>query len=752
MVAARAFNERVVSQTFAPFTCQVYPDKYSSAQLLAEYLTFSNRSNYVSILYPSTDSGIQSREIVGIALDQLGFEWFSASYLIDQPSRTATDHILAALQTVQDRGFRTIVVTMENPELELPSIAEAADTLGMNNGDYVWVWFGPFFVQLLYSNDPVVYKLLFGSTWLAAADPFVFAELFNKTDSFSSAITSQSSNFVNQVNAMNPIQKGEPGYVFANPAYFTDIHHTEYLQSFIYDAIMSIGIGGCLAEQEPNGTIPGTSHIQGISEVNFSGASGTVQYNKGSSANPGARLFANSTYWIAFNLIPTLDNGGAYSMPAVLIPGNSTWTKVEQYIYGDGSNLPPPLRDPPNENYLSHGLTALGFVLMAMVVLSSLATAMWVYVNRMEQVLRAAQPMFLYALALGSAVFSLAIAFLSFDEGDGLSVGRLSKLCMTVPWLVSIGHVITYGALFAKLYRVNKVLQFTRRKVGVQQAVWPSTILLLAALILLAIWTALDPMQWRRIVLDPYTGDSIGRCESNNMTTFVSVLVVVLIIPMFLTGWMAWKTKDVDDAYTESSWIFALIALQLEITLVGTPVIAILRNLSSNGRYVGYVIILWIFPMSTLTLIMLPKFMALRRAKLGIVQATSKRGQRGTTRVTGIETSPAISSEPQPQSALYSSAFPQASAVSEQEYTAISHENNDQPTPEPERTMLAQSADHSPAGVVSIPIMGDTRESEQKTEQQETFQPQGDIEQTETTRSSSESVGDRTIRNCRVDL
>ena len=66
--------------------------------------------------------------------------------------------------------------------------------------------------------------------------------------------------------------------------------------------------------------------------------------------------------------------------------------------------------------------------------------------------------------------------------------------------------------------------------------------------------------------------------------------------------------------------------------------------------------------------------------------------------------------------------------------------------------MLAQSADHSPAGVVSIPIMGDTRESEQKTEQQETFQPQGDIEQTETTRSSSESVGDRTIRNCRVDL
>jgi hypothetical protein len=34
---------------------------------------------------------------------------------------------------------------------------------------------------------------------------------------------------------------------------------------------------------------------------------------------------------------------------------------------------------------------------------------------------------------------------------------------------------------------------------------------------------------------------------------------------MVLTGVMAWKTKDVDNAYAESWWIFVLFLVQLQV-------------------------------------------------------------------------------------------------------------------------------------------------------------------------------------------
>jgi len=114
------------------------------------------------------------------------------------------------------------------------------------------------------------------------------------------------------------------------------------------------------------------------------------------------------------------------------------------------------------------------------------------------------------------------------------------------------------------------------------------------------------------------------------MAAFIGTIAFVAVSPMGMTCWMAWKTRDVDDANSESWWIFVLVLLQLELCLLGAPFIAILRNLSTDGRYVGFVIILWAFPMSTLVLIMLPKLLAFRQAQRGEgdQQPKRKRGQR----------------------------------------------------------------------------------------------------------------------------
>jgi 7 transmembrane sweet-taste receptor of 3 GCPR len=140
--------------------------------------------------------------------------------------------------------------------------------------------------------------------------------------------------------------------------------------------------------------------------------------------------------------------------------------------------------------------------------------------------------------------------------------------------------------------------------------VGPLVVLVLAALLILSLWTALDPLQWSRVEINEITGESFGQCTDNSSGAFLIPLMVVVVIPTFLTLFMAWKTKDVDKAYSESKWIFSLVLLQLEVIIFAVPVIVILRGVSTDGKYLGMVIIVWSLPMSTLGLIMVPKYLA----------------------------------------------------------------------------------------------------------------------------------------------
>jgi hypothetical protein len=63
---------------------------------------------------------------------------------------------------------------------------------------------------------------------------------------------------------------------------------------------------------------------------------------------------------------------------------------------------------------------------------------------------------------------------------------------------------------------------------------------------------------------------------------------------------MAWKTRDVDESYSESKWIFALILVHFQVLLVAMPLIVILEDSSGDGRYIGWALILWTIPMSTM--------------------------------------------------------------------------------------------------------------------------------------------------------
>ena len=76
---------------------------------------------------------------------------------------------------------------------------------------------------------------------------------------------------------------------------------------------------------------------------------------------------------------------------------------------------------------------------MGIALLSVFVSVAWVVAYRAHAVVIAAQPLFLYVLCFGTAVYSLVILLSSFDEGSGWDETMLSKACMAIPWLAATG-------------------------------------------------------------------------------------------------------------------------------------------------------------------------------------------------------------------------------------------------------------------------------------------------------------------------
>lgn len=83
--------------------------------------------------------------------------------------------------------------------------------------------------------------------------------------------------------------------------------------------------------------------------------------------------------------------------------------------------------------------------------------------------------------------------------------------------------------------------------------------------------------------------------------------------------------------------------------LVGIPLVSILRTVSTDGRYIGLVLLIAIFSLSSVIMIMLPKVLAFYNIYGG---QTARRGARQGVRVTGTSSGAAGSAATRPSSEL----------------------------------------------------------------------------------------------------
>jgi hypothetical protein len=146
-------------------------------------------------------------------------QYFSQPYLNElNPLGQGELSIHQSLQRIKERGYRTVVVSMENAGVEGPALAQAAEELHMNNGDYFWIWFGKLQPRFIYSQQPYVSKLLEGSAWMI---PIAHHFYDSRDDNiFIRKWHALNSDFVDMVNRTSPLQPGDIAYSKRPPDYF----------------------------------------------------------------------------------------------------------------------------------------------------------------------------------------------------------------------------------------------------------------------------------------------------------------------------------------------------------------------------------------------------------------------------------------------------------------------------------------------------------------------------------------------------
>ncbi len=424
------------------------------------------------------------------------------------------ESMTGALDAIQENGFRTIVIAFPDTSF-LDVLASEADSRGMLSNEYWWIFveitIPPEYIyefDSLEKGSPLD-RMLRGSAIFKLLDGFEW----NPNDRFLSAWRSSNATFVRRLNHLYP---NTTAYQFRGTGDFFQSGRPPTSASFVYDAVIAAGLAKCQANavsqpflgppggglgppgggEPPSGSglppgsglfpPPGGSNgtdfpplgglnetgfppfgppqnglptqgsnnaslwIQTITNTSFQGASGFVSWNISSRD-------ANSVAFGVFNVRAVDLNASASKYSAVLTDFrvDGEWQRTgKPFIFRDGTtNLPEPTRAIANNNYLPTSVRVTGLFFMAIALALSLACGIFVAVYRKDRVMTASQPEFLYLLCFGSFLFSTSIVTRSFDEGVGLSVNQLSRLCMATPWLVSLGDSVIYLSLFSKVGR-----------------------------------------------------------------------------------------------------------------------------------------------------------------------------------------------------------------------------------------------------------------------------------------------------------
>ena len=350
--------------------------------------------------------------------------------------------------------------------------------------------------------------------------------------------------------------------------------------------------------------------IDATTNITFGGATGMVSFD--SNPRPFSRIFRRDQHCHIglYQLQATEETGRLEVFLVRHWTGDDKWmdlTDGKTLRFRDGSSfLSEATQVARKFNYLSTSVRIFGLSLMAFAWLLSFATMVMILIYRQKRNVRAAQPFFMILLCIGSIVTSSTIFPLSFDENTGWTDSNLDVACSTTPFLFFLGQIIGFSAIFSKLMRVDRVMQFRRQAVMIRHVVWPLLTLLALALGFLVAWTVVDPLTWERHVIRENPLETYGECSNENFWIYFGPLMTLLVVSQIATGYFTWRTMDVAAQFRDPEVMYVLLT-NTQAWMVGVPLLSTMGTSSSDATYLGRIFLISIFAFSSVGFVVIPK-------------------------------------------------------------------------------------------------------------------------------------------------
>ena len=197
-------------------------------------------------------------------------------------------------------------------------------------------------------------------------------------------------------------------------------------------------------------------------------------------------------------------------------------------------------------------------------------------------------------------------------------------MCMAVPWLGFLGFSVIFSALFAKLWRVNRLFRsgggFQRVKIGMSDVLIPLALLLTANVITLLAWTLIDPLRYTRVNAegtDPWNRviATYGMCTMEQPWPYVSILAALNLGVLIFATVQAYQARNISSEFAESKHIAMAVVSMLQVSLIGIPLMAVARD-DPQAWYLALVFLIFVVCMAVLVLIFLPKTIYTKRQSL----------------------------------------------------------------------------------------------------------------------------------------
>ena len=332
-----------------------------------------------------------------------------------------------------------------------------------------------------------------------------------------------------------------------------------------------------------------------------------------------------------------------------------------------------------NYNFVNDFTVAIGVIFLVIVYGLSLTLFVWILRNVKHKVINHSQPVFLIIVLIGVCCnVSTIIPFL-IDESSisscqkenlGYNVSsvnmrlyeqecqqKLDVACRSIPFLYMYGFVITYGALLAKLWRVEKIFNNKKlKRIKINQNHLMLMIAFLVALMTLInlyfisgetfadgqgwVWWRLKVESIKRDPLcsflpkfttedtfcDTYLPEiqinSVGMCRRPHLSceepqnASIVMIMYLAIIGSFLcySLYIAVKTRSIKTSYNEGKFILISLVNQSQLIMIFVAVVGQVDDASSAQSAATYnaliCFIVGISNLSILCFIFAPKLIA----------------------------------------------------------------------------------------------------------------------------------------------